>query len=98
MSDEAFTLVLTCGAAALALWIIVRYTDFGPRSILGGIVHVVVAMVLLRLALPPALDVVGTSGLPASMYLQVFGLALPMLVYAFLSGGWVTRAAVGLLR
>ena len=98
MSDEAFTLVLTVAAAALALWIMVRFTDFGPRSIIGGIVHVVVAMVMLRLVLPPALDAVGHSGLPASVYLQIFGLALPMLVYAFLSGGWVTRAAIGLLR
>jgi hypothetical protein len=28
----------------------------------------------------------------------VFGVALPLLVYAFLSGGWATRVALGLLR
>jgi VIT1/CCC1 family predicted Fe2+/Mn2+ transporter len=27
-----------------------------------------------------------------------FGVALPLFVYAFLSGGWVTRLSMGLLR
>jgi hypothetical protein len=98
MSAHAFTLLLVCGAAFLALWIIARYTDFGPRSIAGAIAHVVAAMVLLMVLLPPAIDAVGASGIPAATYVQVFGVAFPLLVYAFLSGGWVTRAAIGLLR
>ena len=48
--------------------------------------------------LPPAFDVVDAIGIPASTYVQAFGVALPLFVYAFLSGGWVTRAAIGLLR
>ena len=36
--------------------------------------------------------------IPGATYLQVFGVALPLLVYAFLSGGWVTRVALGMLR
>jgi hypothetical protein len=98
VSASTFSLVLMCGSALLALWIIARYTDFGPRSIVGAIVHVVAAMVLLMLVLPPALDAVGASGLPATAYVQVFGVALPLLVYTFLSGGWVTRAAISQLR
>jgi hypothetical protein len=98
VSPQAFTLLLVCGAASLALWIIARYTNFGPRSIAAAIVHVVVAMVLLTVLLPAAIDAVGTSGIPAATYVQVFGVALPLLVYGFLSGGWVTRVALGLLR
>ena len=98
MSAQAFTLLLVCGAGALALWIIGRYTDFGPRSIAGAIVHVVAAIVLLMVLLPPAIDAVGAIGIPAATYVQVFGVALPLFIYAFLSGGWVTRAALGLLR
>jgi hypothetical protein len=98
VSPEAFTLLLVCGAASLALWIIARHADFGPRSVAGAIVHVVAAMVLLTVLLPPAIDAVGASGIPAATYVQVFGVALPLFVYAFLSGGWVTRAAIGLLR
>ena len=96
MSPEAFTALLVCGAGALALWVIARYTDFGPRSIAGAIVHVVAAMVLLTVLLPTAIDAVDAIGIPASTYVQVFGVALPLFVYAFLSGGWVTRAAIGL--
>ena len=58
----------------------------------GAIVHVIAAMVLLKVVLPPAVDAVGASGLPRRLYMQVFGVALPLLVYAFLTGGWVTRA------
>jgi hypothetical protein len=94
---HAFVLVLTCGAALLALWIMARYTDFGPRSIVWAVVHVVIACVVLRL-LPFGLDVLRASGMPAVRYVEIFGVALPLFIYAFLSGGWIGRAALGLLR
>ena len=49
----------------LALWIIVRYTDFGPRSVAGAIVHVVAAIGPATVLLPPALDAVDAIGIPA---------------------------------
>jgi hypothetical protein len=98
VSPQVFAALLVCGAGALALWVIARYTDFGPHSVPAAIVHVVAAIVLLTVLLPPAFDAVDAIGIPASTYVQVFGVALPLLVYAFLSGGWVTRAAIGLLR
>jgi hypothetical protein len=76
----------------------VRYSGFGPQTVALAIVHVVVAMVLLRLLLPVGLEAVDAAGLPAADYVKVFGVALPLFVYAFLSGGWMTRAAMGLLR
>lgn len=98
MSTHTFVLLLACGAALLALWIIARFTSFGPRSVGWAAAHVVAAVVLLTVLLPPAIDAVGGSGLPAATYVQVFGVALPFLVYAFLSGGWITRAAIDLLH
>jgi hypothetical protein len=98
LSVYAFTHVLVVGAAALALWIMVRYGDLGPRTIVRAIAHVIVATVLLRLLLPHALDSVDAIGVPAADYVKAFGIALPLFIYAFLSGGWVTRAAMGLLR
>jgi hypothetical protein len=97
MSAHAFALTLVCGAALLALWILARYVGFGPHSIVWALLHVAVACVLLRL-LPFVLDVTKTSGLPAVHYIEIFGFALPLFVYAFLSGGWVARAAVGMLK
>ena len=88
---------MTCGAALLAFWIMARYTTFGPRSVGWAVVHVVIACVVLRL-LPYVFEAVRASGTPAVAYVELFGVALPLFVYAFLSGGWVGRAALGLLR
>ena len=98
MSPLAFTLVLAVGSAALALWIMQRYSSIGPQTIAKAVVHVIVAMVLLQVLLPLALGSVEASGVPAADYVKVFGIALPLFVYAFLSGGWMARAAMGLLR
>jgi hypothetical protein len=94
---QAFAFTLICGAALLALWIIARYTDFGPHSVGWAAGHVLAACVLLRL-LPTAFDAISASRIPASSYVEILGVALPLLVYAFLGGGWVARAALGLLR
>ena len=98
MSASTFTLYLLVGSALLAFWIIVRYSGFGPQTVVRAIVHVIVAMALLHLLLPFGLDAVDAIGVPAADYVQVFGVALPLFVYAFLSGGWTTRAAMSLLR
>jgi hypothetical protein len=90
-------LILTFGGALLALWILLRFASFGPRTIVWAGVHTIAACVLLMLVLPLAFDAIGASGLPAPMYVQVFGVALPLLVYAFLTGGWTTRVAMSLL-
>ena len=97
MSAQLFFYALVTGAAAIALWILARYAAFGPRSLFWAGAHVVVAYVLLRLV-PFVLGTIGSSDTVALRYGAVFGVALPMFVYAFLSGGWVTRAAAGLLR
>ena len=67
-----------------------------PRAALDfwAAVHVVIAIVLLRLV---PIGAITSSPIPAARYVAVFGLALPMFVYAFLSGGWVARAAIGML-
>jgi hypothetical protein len=97
VSVHAFVLVLLAGAAALALWILARYSTFGPRTLIWAFIHVVAAMVLLQFVSVP-LGLINHSGLPAARFLCAFGVALPLFVYAFLSGGWVTRLSLGLLR
>jgi hypothetical protein len=94
---QAFVLVLTCGAALLALWILARFAGFGPRSLVWAIVHVILACGLLWLV-PSAFPSITSSNVPATRYLIAFGIALPLFVYAFLSGGWAARVALGLLR
>ncbi len=97
MSVHAFVLVLLGAAAALALWILARYSSFGPRTLGWAIAHVIAAMALLQFVSVP-LGVINGSGLPAARFLCVFGVALPLFVYTFLSAGWITRLSIGLLR
>ncbi len=97
MTAQSFGLALIVGSALLAFWILWRYGGFGPKSILWAAVHAIVACVLLR-SVPYALDRIGASGAETITYVEIFGIALPVLVYGFLSGGWVARVAMGLLR
>src|SRR5213080_561694 len=97
MTAQSYGLALMAGSALLAFWIVWRYAGFGPKSVLWAVVHVVFAYGALR-AVPFAVDRIGTSGPTTIEYVEIFGIALPALVYAFLSGGWVARVALGLLR
>jgi hypothetical protein len=83
-------------AAVLALWILWRYAGFGPRTIFWSLAHVIVACIVLRLF--PLVFPDDPTEVSTIAYVEVFAIALPALVYAFLSGGWLTRVAVGLLR
>ncbi len=97
VSTAAFAYTLVAGAALLALWILARYSKLGPRTVGWAIGHLVVAVVLLH-AISAPFAVVEAIGVPAALWVQMFGVALPLFVYAFLSGGWVTRAAISQLR
>jgi len=97
MTPQTFGLMLMIGSALLAFWVLWRYAGFGPKTILWAAVHVIVAYGVLR-AVPFALDRIGTNGPTTVEYVEIFGIALPALVYAFLSGGWMARLALGLLR
>jgi hypothetical protein len=97
VSAAAFAYTLVAGAALLALWILARFAGFGPRTVAWAIANLVMAVVLLHL-LPLPFALVEASGIPAALWVQMFGIALPLFVYGFLSGGWVTRAAIGMLR
>jgi hypothetical protein len=97
MTAQSFGLALVAGSALLAFWILWRYAGFGPKSIVWAAVHAILAVAVLR-SVPYALDRIGNSGPDTIEYVEIFAIALPALVYGFLSGGWVTRVAVGLLR
>jgi hypothetical protein len=97
VSGQEFAIVLMVGAAVLALWILWRYASFGPKTLFWALAHVVVACVLLRF-LPLVFPDHDSAAVSVRLYVEVFALALPALVYAFLSGGWLTRIAIRQLR
>jgi hypothetical protein len=98
VSPGIFAVTLAVGAAVLALWMMVRFSRFGPSTVMWALLNVIAACVLLQVLLPTAMDAIGASGFPAAIWVSVFGVALPLLIYAFLSGGWMMRAAMSLLR
>ena len=84
MSNATFVPMLVVGAAALALWIHVRFPFLAPNSALRAFVHAGIALGLLEL-------VPDSGGSTAFAFVVVFGGALPGFVYCFLAGIWLVR-------
>lgn len=94
MSSGSFIIALGLGAGVLAFWVQFRFPNLAPQTLGWAIFHLVVTGVLAQL----------TKAVFASVELQpygtlalVFGLALPTLVYGFVSGMWLIRLAQGAL-
>jgi hypothetical protein len=85
LSNGTFALVLTAGAALLALWIDTRLPKLAPASMRRVFLHVGAAMLTLHL--------IPGANSNAMIYVAVFGVALPALVYSFLTAVWFIRLA-----
>ena len=92
-----FVLFLCTGSAVLALWLVVRFPDFGPSDVTKALLHVAVSIVILQL-LVPAIHVVAGTGLPAAQLVVSFGIVLPGLTYVFVAAAWLIRATGGRLQ
>lgn len=94
MSSASFIIGLGIGAALLAFWVQLRFSNLAPQTLGWAIFHLVVTTVLAQLTKA----VFGSVELqPLGTMALVFGLALPTLVYAFLTGMWIIRIAQGAL-
>ncbi len=89
MSNGTFVLVLTVAAALLALWLDLRLPRLAPPSLARVLFHVGFAFVTLQLFAALAATL--------TIYVALFGIVLPMLTYAFLTGIWFIRLAQSLL-
>jgi hypothetical protein len=97
MSAGTLVFVFGGGAAALALWVHVRFPRMCPATLGRTLVHVgislVVAHVLVRLLARLAPD-----GGVAGVMVLLFAIALPALVYCFLTSIWIIAVLQGALR
>ena len=83
------------GSALLALWVLVRYREFGPHSLRSSVAVCVVAALVLGSA-PTTVPWVVDAVSPPVALLTV---AVPMFVLAFWSAGVLMRVfAAGLPR
>jgi hypothetical protein len=87
-----FVLAFLAGAAALALWIDVRFRRFAPSDLRWAMAHVVAATVANE-ALDARLGGFVASSLPHGTLIAIFGVILPLVVYAALAAIWVLRIA-----
>ena len=97
MSIASFVLFLCVGAALLALWLVVRFPDFGPEDVTHALLHVAISVVLAQLTVG-AINLVGRAGVPAARFVASFGIVLPVLTYTFVAAAWLIRAAAGHLH
>ena len=92
MSSGSFAIALGIGAALLAFWVQFRFPKLAPQTLGRAMCHLAITVVLAQV----------TKTVFASFELQplgtmalVFALALPTLVYGFVSGMWLIRVAQG---
>ena len=89
MNPQIFVLVLAVGAGALAVWTDVRFPKLGPKSMQGVILHSVGAMIALQVV-ASTIGALTSQPFPTPLA-AVLGVALPGLMYAFISGVWAIR-------
>jgi hypothetical protein len=92
MSLVVFGVFLVLGAAAIALWITVRFPKLTPHGLRGTLIHMGLALLLAQLV--PFGILLPISGSAAVQLIAgIFAVALPVLVYTLLIGIWLVRIA-----
>jgi hypothetical protein len=96
MSGGTSVLFFALGGGALALWIDARFPTLAPADFKRVMFHLLAAMALGQLALPPIMNFL--KGSHVGTLAGLFGAALPALIYCFLVSIWVIKTFQGSLR
>jgi hypothetical protein len=91
VSSVVIVALFAGGAALLALWLLVRFPSFGPRSLRASLIASVICVVIERPLLSVLEFVRNSSG--RGIALLIVG--LPLLTVLFWSSGCLVRAAAG---
>lgn len=91
MSIGAFIVVLTLGAAAIAIWATARFPKLAPESLPGALLQVGIAFVAGFLIVPVGMRSMLSFEPPTGPLLATFLFALPGLTYLFLAALWAMR-------
>ena len=89
LTPEQYLLLFALGGAAIAMWANLRFPDLAPSDIRGVGANVVASIATAHLVVQVGYGAAGTS--PARLAAVTIGLALPAVVYVFLSAIWLIR-------
>jgi hypothetical protein len=92
-----FSVLLIAAAAAVAVWIVVRYPGRAPTEFRRAMIHFGVSMVGMSVIVPILQHDLASMPQPLRLYLTVFGVLLPALIYRMVATIWLLRLAQGSL-
>lgn len=96
--NTGWVVMLICiGAAVIALWIDVRFPGIAPRALLGFVAHASLAIGAGKLLVPAGMNALLEVESAVLALVAVFGVAFPVLMYAFLVAVWTIKTAQGFL-
>jgi hypothetical protein len=90
-ATQGLVLAVALGAAAIALWLDVRFEARTPQTLAQAVLHAAVAVGALQL-LPTILHVIlAGSDSPVRKMAAVFAAVLPTLTYVWLASIWLLK-------
>ena len=98
MSLGVFVIAMTVGAALLALWTSVRFSQIAPETLRGALVHVAIALLAGWFLVPVAVTSVVDWATPTGPLIAMLLFVLPALTYLFLASLWAMRVLQDMLQ
>ena len=92
MTAELFSISVGLGAAALALWIDVRWPDLAPDALGRRFLALGVAFVVLQLGVLGFERTLALSLVESVRSLLALGVLLPAMTFAFVAAIWLLRS------
>jgi hypothetical protein len=92
MSLAVFGVFFVLGAAAIALWITVRFPKLSPERLRPVLIHMGIALLLAQLVRFGIMLPVSSSA-AVQLIAGIFAVALPVLIYTLVIAIWLVRIA-----
>lgn len=97
MNAGVVVVFICLGAAAIALWVDVRFPRIAPRAVRSIVIHAALAVVAGKLLAPAGMSLLLDAKSTVLTMIAIFGVAFPALMYAFLVAVWTIKTAQGFL-
>ena len=95
MDVHSILFVYACGAAVLAVWLVVRFPKFGPRSVIGS-TGLLIGAFAVAAVVPGVIQWLVAGGSAVAGFFALVGLVLPTLALMFWAAVLLFRACADL--